>query len=90
MSLQGEEELDQSEKKKLRKLKAVEESDDEEEGKEGHGAQSFAAFRTCGGHRFVDGGLPIRGIFFLFRDIPFLTYLSGYIGGLYINVSPFF
>ena len=32
--LQGEEELDQNEKKKLRKLKAVEESDDEEEGKE--------------------------------------------------------
>lgn len=31
--LQGEEELDQNEKKKLKKLKAMEESDDEEEGK---------------------------------------------------------
>lgn len=45
--LQGEEELDQNEKKKLRKLKAVEESDDEEEGKEGHGASLFAAFYAC-------------------------------------------
>lgn len=31
--LQGEEELDQNEKKKLKKLKAMEESDDEEEGR---------------------------------------------------------
>lgn len=33
MLFQGEEELDQNEKKKLKKLKAMEESDDEEEGK---------------------------------------------------------
>lgn len=58
--LQGEEELDQNEKKKLRKLKAVEESDDEEEGKDGRGANlsrfftraarlidSLGAFRVC-------------------------------------------
>lgn len=33
MLFQGEEELDQNEKKKLKKLKAMEESDDEEEGR---------------------------------------------------------
>lgn len=36
--------MDQNEKKKLRKLKAVEESDDEEEGKEGHGASLSRLF----------------------------------------------
>jgi len=55
--LQGEEELDQNEKKKLRKLKAVEESDDEEEGEEDHGASLSWFFMTLGRHRLIDGRL---------------------------------
>jgi len=55
--LQGEEELDQNERKKLRKLKAVEESDDEEEGKEGHGASLSRFFIVLGRRRFIDGKL---------------------------------
>lgn len=49
--------MDQNEKKKLRKLKAVEESDDEDEGKKGHGASLSRLFYACdtfGRRRFVE------------------------------------
>lgn len=53
--------MDQNEKKKLRKLKAVEESDDEEEGKEGHGVSFSRLFArgAVGRHRFIDGIITI-------------------------------
>lgn len=50
---QGEEELDQNEKKKLKKLKAMEESDDEEEGEKSCGANLSGT--SSASAKFLDG-----------------------------------